>query len=79
MITYPPGQRLVVRDEEWLVRRTQPAHAGNAVHVVGLSELVRGQEAIFLDAIDKITFLTAEETELVPDPAPSRHPHPPLQ
>jgi hypothetical protein len=38
-----PGARIVVRDEEWLVRRRQKATpGGRVVHVVGLSGLVRG-------------------------------------
>ena len=37
-----PGARVVVRDEEWLVRSAVPvATGGYAVRVVGMSELVR--------------------------------------
>ncbi|MED5374277.1 MAG: helicase-related protein [Myxococcota bacterium] len=68
--TYPPGQRVEIRDEEWLVRRTLPAQQGTAVQVIGLSELVRGHEATFLDTLDPVTVLRPEDTELVPDPSP---------
>jgi ERCC4-related helicase len=40
------------------------------VHVVGLSELVRGQEAIFLTDLDRVTELAPEATELTTDDSP---------
>lgn len=44
-----PGSRVRVRGEEWAVERCLPLPtAGYAVHVQGLSELVRGHQAIFL-------------------------------
>lgn len=47
--TFAPGSRLLIRDEEWLVKSALPVNTGGtAVRVVGLSELVRNQEAIFL-------------------------------
>jgi ERCC4-related helicase len=68
---YPPGARVVIRDEEWLVRATQPASAtGVAVHVVGLSELVRNRKAIFRSELDTIIELKPEDTQLVVDPSP---------
>lgn len=36
----------------------------------GLSELVRGVEAIFLTELDEIVELEPEQTELVADPSP---------
>ena len=66
-----PGARVVVRDEEWMVRRTEKATpGGRAVHVVGLSELVRGKDAIFLTELDRISELAPEATELVTDASP---------
>lgn len=54
-----------------MVRRTQKATpGGRAVHVVGLSELVRGKEAIFLTDLDRITELAPEATALVTDDSP---------
>ena len=45
--TLAPGARVLVRDEEWIVRCAEKATPGdNAVHVTGLSELVRGRDAI---------------------------------
>ena len=66
--TFAPGARVVVRDEEWMVRRTEKATpGGHAVHVVGTSELVRGKDAIFLTDLDRITELAPEATALTTD------------
>ncbi len=74
--TIAPGARIVVRDAEWLVRRVEMV-SGNTkgVHCVGISEIVRGKEAIFLDEIESnygwaekgIKILRPEETKLVFD------------
>lgn len=69
--TLAPGARIVVRDEEWLVRRAQKASpGGHAIHVTGLSELVRGKEAIFLTDLDRVTELAPETTRLTTDESP---------
>src|SRR5262245_29994326 len=48
-----PGARVVVRDEEWLVRSSVPvATGGYAVRVVGMSELVRNEERSFLPTVE---------------------------
>lgn len=65
------GARVVVRDEEWIVRAVKAASTGHfAVHVSGTSELVRGKDAIFLTELDAITELRPEETALVADTSP---------
>jgi hypothetical protein len=69
--TLAPGARIVVRDEEWVVRRTQKAIPGGyAISVTGLSELVHGKDAIFLSDLDRITELAPEATALVADDSP---------
>ena len=60
-----PGARVVVRDEEWMIRSVKStAPGGRAVHVIGTSELVRGKESIFLTEIDHVRELRPEETHL---------------
>ncbi len=50
-----PGARVEIRDEEWMVRTVKGStFGGRAVCVVGVSELVRGKEAIFLSELDQI-------------------------
>ena len=68
---YAAGSRVVIRDEEWLVKSTLPTNTGGvAVRCVGLSELVRNHEALFLSDLDKITELRPESTKLVTDDSP---------
>ena len=66
-----PGSRVIIRDEEWLVRATRTASTGGvAVHVTGISELVRGHDAIFLSALDKPQELRPQDTDLARDESP---------
>src|SRR5262249_19731675 len=71
-----PGARVVVRDEEWLVRGSVPvATGGYAVRVVGMSELVRNQERSFLTTVEEefgggIQEMRPEATEVVADNSP---------
>ena len=72
-IVYAPGARIVVRDAEWLVRRVdRTSTGGQALNVIGISELVKDKEAIFLDEIEKsIEILDPAETKLVQDESSS--------
>jgi superfamily II DNA or RNA helicase len=67
--TIAPGARIVVRDAEWLVRKVQKTATGDhALTVIGISELVKDKESVFLDSIDTdIEVLNPEDTRLVPD------------
>jgi len=66
-----PGARAVVRGEEWLVRSSVPVSTGGyAVRVIGMSELVRNHEAIFLTALDSVEEMRPEDTKLVSDDTP---------
>jgi len=67
-----PGARVVIRDAEWLVRKTDRTGTGAlALHCLGISEIVRDKEAIFLgDVEDSIEALDPVETRLVADLSP---------
>ena len=66
-----PGARVLIRDEEWLVKNSLPVRTGGtAIRVVGLSELVRNYEAVFLSELDEIKELKPEDTSLVFDNSP---------
>lgn len=71
--TIASGARVVVRDAEWLVRKVDRTSTGGlALTVVGITELVKDKEAIFLDEIDKnIEVLDPVDTKLVADPSSS--------
>ncbi len=74
--TIAPGARIIVRDAEWLVRRVDMVtDITKGIHCIGISEIVRGKEAIFFDSIEAsygrggkgIEVLKPEETALVLD------------
>jgi superfamily II DNA or RNA helicase len=68
-LAYAPGARVVVRDEEWLVRRVDPSSdGGHLLSCDGISELVRGRSTQFLTELeDEIKVLDPAKTELVAD------------
>lgn len=73
MLPFPPGSRVVIRDEEWLVRRIDPATDGGWLLTCdGISELVRARCALFLTELEEdIEVLDPSETKLVPDTSPA--------
>ena len=64
-----PGARVLVRDEEWLIRRVDPSSYGGELLVCdGVSDLVRGRTAHFLTKLeDRIELLHPAQTRLVQD------------
>ncbi|MEU0955463.1 DEAD/DEAH box helicase [Streptomyces niveus] len=69
---YPAGAQVLVRDEVWLVRSSMPtAEDGTRIEVVGVSEFVRDQEAVFFSGLDRIELLDPRATALVMDDSPN--------
>ncbi|MEU1801396.1 DEAD/DEAH box helicase [Streptomyces sp. NPDC019937] len=69
---YPAGAQVLVRDEEWLVRSSVPTtDDGTKLEVVGVSEFVRDQEAVFFSGLDRIELLDPRDTQLVRDDSPN--------
>ena len=68
-----PGARVVIRHEEWLIRRVDPSTDGGWLLTCdGISELVRGKSALFLTTLeDQIEILDPATTALVPDGSPT--------
>lgn len=68
MVDYAPGMRIVIRDEEWMVRKDEKNNMGNDVlHCVGVSPLVKDREAIFLTDLEKIAVVDPKDVKLVAD------------
>ena len=69
MQPFAPGMRVVIRNEEWLIRRIDPStDHGYLLRCDGLSELVNGKEALFLSALEgPIEIQAPEATKLVQD------------
>ena len=69
-VKYAPGMRIIVRGEEWMVRKVETNTMGNqTLYVVGISKLVKDYESIFLDDIEngKIEVVDPANIKLVPD------------
>ncbi|MFP4644910.1 MAG: DEAD/DEAH box helicase, partial [Spirochaetales bacterium] len=64
-----PGNRVVIRDAEWLVTGTRTArNEHQVIDCLGLSEIVKDEPASFLTELeDDIQVLDPAETALVPD------------
>ncbi|HIJ31832.1 MAG TPA: DEAD/DEAH box helicase, partial [Gammaproteobacteria bacterium] len=64
-----PGMRVIIRDEEWVVRKAElSSDGGQQLTCDGLSELVKGTEAIFLTQLEgEIQVLDPVDTLLVDD------------
>ena len=71
MPQYAPGMRVIIRDEEWLIRKVDNnSLGGQTLTVTGLSRLVKDKEAIFISQLEEIITINPEETKLVPDKSP---------
>lgn len=73
--TLAPGSRVIVREEEWLVRRVDRTQSGaQLLTVTGLTPLVRNREARFIDEIEAldepIRVVDPNETKPVADTSP---------
>lgn len=67
-----PGARVLIRDEEWLVRGASLCDLGGyELECFGVSETVRHREALFLTEIDDVKVLDPRDTDLVGDASPA--------
>ena len=68
MVDYAPGMRVIIRDEEWMVRKVDVNTMHNKVlYCVGVSTLVKDREAIFLTDLEKIDVVDPAKVKLVAD------------
>ncbi len=67
--TYAPGQRVIIRDAEWTIRKVEIlADDGYELTCDGFSNFVKGKEAIFLTTYEKsIQIVDPKETKFVID------------
>ena len=71
MIEYAPGMRLIIRDEEWMIRKIDTNEIGEqALNCIGISPLVKDKEAIFLTDLEKIEAVDPTKVKLVKDESP---------
>lgn len=71
MIEYAPGMRLIIRDEEWMIKKIDTNEIGaKALSCIGISPLVKDKEAIFLDDLEKIDPVDPTKVRLIKDDSP---------
>lgn len=71
MVEFAPGMRVIVRDEEWMIKRVEVNSLDKkTIHCVGISKLVKDQEAIFLTDLEKIDPVDPAKIRLVIDESP---------
>lgn len=71
MIEYAPGMRLIIRDEEWMIKKIDTNEIGaKALTCIGISPLVKDKEAIFLDDLEKIDPVDPTKVRLIKDDSP---------
>jgi SNF2 family DNA or RNA helicase len=64
-----PGARILCRTAEWLITKAEAVDSNNnyAIHCVGVDDLVRGHQSIFLTQLDEIEPVDPRRTELIED------------
>ena len=68
MAEFAPGMRVLIRDEEWMIRKCDPnSYNTYTLQCVGVSPLVRDKTAYYLSDLEKITVIDPAKTALVPD------------
>lgn len=70
-IDYSPGMRIIVRDEEWTVKKVECNTLGSqSLHCVGVSPLVKDKKSIFITELESIDPVDPAVTKLVADDSP---------
>ena len=55
MAEYAPGMRVIIRDEEWMIKKADLNSYGNStLQCVGITPLVKDKQAYFLSDLEKI-------------------------
>ena len=58
MTKFAPGMRVLIRDEEWMIRKCDKNSFGTyTLQCVGVSPLVRDKTAYYLSDLEKITVI----------------------
>ena len=71
MVDYAPGMRIIVRDEEWMIKKIEKNSLNNlALYCIGISPLVKDKEVIFLDDLENIMVVNPAEVKLIRDTSP---------
>lgn len=70
-VEFSPGMRIIVRDEEWTVKKVEINTLGSqSLHCVGISPLVKDKKSIFIAELERIDLVDPASTKLVVDSSP---------
>lgn len=68
MKEYAPGMRLIIRDEEWIIKKIDTNEIGKqSLNCIGISPLVKDKEVIFLTDLEEIEAVDPTKIKLVKD------------
>lgn len=71
MTEFSPGMRVIIRDEEWMIKKVDTNTLGRkSICCIGISRLVKNHEAIFLTDLEKIEQVDPAKVKLVIDDSP---------
>ena len=71
MIDFAPGMRVIIRDEEWMIKKAEKNTMGvYALLCTGISSLVKDRNAVFMADIDEIIPVDPTKIKLVVDESP---------
>ena len=71
MIDFSPGMRVIIRDEEWMVKKAETNSLNRkTIHCVGISKLVKDQQAMFLTDLEHIDPVDPAKVKIIVDESP---------
>lgn len=71
MIEFSPGMRVIIRDEEWMVKKAETNSLNRkTIHCVGISKLVKDHQAVFLTDLEQIELVDPAKVKIVVDESP---------
>jgi SNF2 family DNA or RNA helicase len=71
MTEFSPGMRVIIRDEEWMVKKVEINSLNKkTIHCVGVSKLVKDHEAMLLEDIEDIELVDPSKVRLIADDSP---------
>lgn len=71
MTEFSPGMRVIIRDEEWMIKKVDTNTLGRkSISCIGISRLVKDYETIFLTDLEKIEQVDPAKVKLIIDDSP---------
>ena len=68
MSKFAPGMRVIIRDEEWMIKKCDTnSYKTNTLQCIGISPLVKDKSAFFLSDLEKIEVVDPVKTSLTVD------------